>query len=71
MPKGFQAGTINTTLKMSFDKAAMNEAVKDVERNMQLMSTKVGVAGKSIQRLVSTSVMGLGGSLAAAFAFGA
>ena len=71
MAKGFQAGTINTTLKMSFDKAAMNEAVKDVERNMQLMSTKVGVAGKSIQRLVSTSVMGLGGSLAAAFAFGA
>lgn len=71
MAKGFQAGTINTTLKMSFDKAAMNDAVKDVERNMQLMSSRVGAAGKSIQQLTASTVMGLGGALGGAFLFGA
>ena len=71
MAKGFQAGTINTTLKMSFDKAAMNDAVKDVERNMKLMSSRVGAAGKSIQQLTMSTVTGLGGALGGAFLFGA
>ena len=71
MAKGFQAGTINTTLKVGFDKAAMNNAVKDVERNMQLMSSRVNQAGNAVQKLTAGSVLGLGGALGAAFAIGA
>ena len=71
MAKGFQEVQSTQTLKVGFDKAMMNNAVKDVERNMQLMSSRVNQAGNAVQKLTAGSVLGLGGALGAAFAIGA
>lgn len=64
------AGVIDIKLRAGFDKGAMNTAVRDVGRNMQMMTNRIKEAQKGVQLAVATSILPLGAALAGAFAFG-
>lgn len=64
------AGLIDIKLRAGFDKGAMNNAVREVGKNMELMSSRVKSAGNMVTRTMGVSVLPFGAALAGAFAFG-
>lgn len=64
------AGIIDIKLRAGFDKGAMNGAVRDVGRNMQMMTNRIKEAQKGVQLATATAILPLGAALAGAFAFG-
>jgi len=64
------AGIIDIKLRAGFDKGAMNGAVREVGRNMQMMTNRIKEAQKGVQLATATAILPLGAALAGAFAFG-
>jgi len=64
------AGIIDIKLRAGFDKGAMNQATREVGRNMQLMSNRVGKAGSAFSQAIGTSIAPFGAAMVGAFALG-
>ena len=64
------AGIIDIKLRAGFDKGAMNQATREVGRNMQLMSNRVGKAGSAFSQAIGTSIAPFGAAIIGAFALG-
>lgn len=64
------AGIIDIKLRAGFDKGAMNNATREVGKNMQLMSNRVRGAGNAFSQAIGTSVAPFGAAVVGAFALG-
>ena len=64
------AGQIDIKLRAGFDKGAMNNATREVGKNMQLMSNRIKGAGSAFSSAVLTSVAPFGAAVVGAFALG-
>ncbi len=67
---GVNAGQIDIKLRAGFDKGAMNNATREVGKNMQLMSNRIKGAGSAFSSAVVTSVAPFGAAVVGAFALG-
>lgn len=64
------AGIIDIKLRAGFDKGAMNNATREVGKNMQLMSNRVRGAGSAFTSAITTSIAPFGAAVVGAFALG-
>lgn len=64
------AGIIDIKLRAGFDKGAMNNATREVGKNMNMMANRVGKAGSAFTQAIGTSIAPFGAAIVGAFALG-